>query len=342
MSFSRFISSGSVHTVRFTMFSHRFFRRCLRLLPFCFLILLLLHPKTAFRGAETGLLLWFNILLPTLFPFLVVTDFCMRSGLVESVFRRILPLFQKIPGFNPYLLYPFLLGILSGLPLGARLTGESVRHGFISVSCGQFMLTVCNNCSLVFLTGYLASQQLKEPSFAPALCLILYLSSFLSAFLCHLMLKSRKKNTPAVSSQITSEASTTQYGNAASRDPVLVLLNKATLESFLVLEKIGGFVILFSICSEYLFISKSFAALLISAALEVTGGIRALCAYDLPQNIKAALSIAFAAFTGLSGLAQTGCVINGTGLSMSRYVLSRIIACCIAFILSLLYFKYFL
>ena len=41
---------------------------------------MLLFPKAVFNGASEGLLLWFQIIFPTLFPFLVVTSLLMTTG----------------------------------------------------------------------------------------------------------------------------------------------------------------------------------------------------------------------------------------------------------------------
>ena len=41
---------------------------------------MLLFPKAVFHGASEGLLLWFQIIFPTLFPFLVVTSLLMTTG----------------------------------------------------------------------------------------------------------------------------------------------------------------------------------------------------------------------------------------------------------------------
>ena len=46
----------------------------LKLLSLLFLAGLLLHPSLSFKGAGDGLLLWFNVVFPTLFPFLVATS----------------------------------------------------------------------------------------------------------------------------------------------------------------------------------------------------------------------------------------------------------------------------
>jgi hypothetical protein len=40
---------------------------------------MLLFPETVFRGACDGLLLWYQILIPTLFPYLIVTGLLLKT-----------------------------------------------------------------------------------------------------------------------------------------------------------------------------------------------------------------------------------------------------------------------
>lgn len=46
----------------------------LPVIPVLILILLLMRPALAFDGAKSGLLLWFNVVLPTLLPFMLCSS----------------------------------------------------------------------------------------------------------------------------------------------------------------------------------------------------------------------------------------------------------------------------
>jgi len=128
-------------------------RKCLLyLLPLLFLLLILSFPSQVRNGAGNGLLLWFNVLLPTLLPFMILSDLIRRLHIVDSVCNRI----SLRTGRNLYFLYPLLLGLLCGLPLGAKLTAEAVRSEQLTRKQGQFLLAVCNNSSTMFLMGYVA------------------------------------------------------------------------------------------------------------------------------------------------------------------------------------------
>ena len=85
-------------------------KKLLSLLPLLFLFLILLFPTQARNGASSGLLLWFNVLLPTLLPFMILSDLIRRLHIIDTLCNRI----ASRTGRNLYFLYPLLLGLLCG------------------------------------------------------------------------------------------------------------------------------------------------------------------------------------------------------------------------------------
>ena len=324
---------------------HRKFRRyTLYLLPLLFLTAILLYPSQARNGAASGLLLWFNVLLPTLLPFMILADLIRRLHIVDSVCAKI----SARTGKNLYFLYPLILGLLSGLPLGAKLVAEAVKEEKLSQRSSQFLLTVCNNCSMMFLIGYVAEQQLQQPELSSLFLLLIPLTSLLSALICHFIFSST--NSPTHSSTNTFVHATAFSPNAAPsvfpirsstdnlvratdashpsvpNQPFITSISNSIMDSFTVLTQVGGFVILFSVLAEFILLTESPLTLPLVASLEMTTGVRSVCASDLPQHTKTILSAASVSFTGLSGIAQTACVLSETGLSVIQYTISRILS----------------
>ena len=57
---------------------------------FCF-FLILLCPREAFEGARSGLFLWFETLLPTLFPFMVLTNLLIHTQALSYITQVLKP-----------------------------------------------------------------------------------------------------------------------------------------------------------------------------------------------------------------------------------------------------------
>ena len=334
----------------------------LYLLPFLFLLLILLFPAQARNGASNGLLLWFNVLLPTLLPFMILSDLIRRLHIIDTLCNRI----SARTGKNLYFLYPLLLGLLTGLPLGAKLTAEAIRSGQLSRRKGQFLLTVCNNSSTMFLMGYVAEVQLQHPELIGCFLFFVPLSSLLAAILQTVfstffstICKIASLHTPtpfyAASSdslqqrdtilhtqRITSHTSLiatsipasssdknatfSLAASSLSKTPFIASVSSSIMDSFTVITQVGGFVILFSVLAEFVLLIDSPLVLPLVASLEMTTGVRAVCASALTENAKTILSAAAVSFTGLSGIAQTACVLSETGLSLMHYIISRLLS----------------
>ena len=291
----------------------------LYLLPFLFLLLILLFPTQARNGASNGLLLWFNILLPTLLPFMILSDLIRRLHIVDTLCNRI----SSRTGKNLYFLYPLLLGLLTGLPLGAKLTAEAIRSGQLSRKKGQFLLTVCNNSSTMFLMGYVAEVQLQRPELIVPFLLFVPLSSLLAALLQTALSTFFVALSGTLQHHDTVTAHSLSYTVTASPS-FIASVSSSIMDSFTVITQVGGFVILFSVLAEFVLLIDSPLTLPLVASLEITTGVRAVCASSLSENAKTILSAAAVSFTGLSGIAQTACVLSETGLSLMRYIISRL------------------
>lgn len=118
------------------------------------MLVIILDTKTAIVSAQDGLQLCIRTVIPSLFPFFVL------SGLVNScllghnaVILRPLGRFCKIPKGSESLL---ILGFLAGYPVGAQLITHSYRDGRLSAQTARRMLGFCNNAGPAFIFGILS------------------------------------------------------------------------------------------------------------------------------------------------------------------------------------------
>ena len=110
------------------------------------------------------------------------------------------------------------------------------------------------------------------------------------------------------------------------------------MTSFEVMVKIGGYMMLFSIAEAYidkLPLISTAAKSMLMGIIEMTTGSRHIAAgIELPWSM--ALCGAVTAFGGLSGVAQTAHVLQGSDLSIGRYVLWKLLQGVLSGILILL------
>ncbi len=311
-------------------------------LPFLlFLCLMLLFPTATLQGASTGLLLWFQKILPVLLPFVIISGLIIRLGLISPISKILYPVLKYLFPVSPSGCYPILIGFLSGLPMGAKTVADLVQQKKINSLEGRYLVCLCNNASPMFILNYIAASELGVAKLGLVLCAILYLSAIFSARLAY-PIKPLSILNSSKHYQTTMFATSLDEDKTSQKQPQTSLstqLDSSILDGFTVVTKIGGYVILFSILSSYLTmlpIPSIFQSVL-SCTLEITTGIHQISLLNVSLSVKFFLSVVFTAFGGLSGLAQTQSVIHSSGLSTFFYFKIKLINAAFAASISILY-----
>ncbi len=108
------------------------------------LLFLLCYPAKALAAARNGLKLWLETLLPTLLPFMILTGILVHTDWVHKNFTTNCSFFKVVFGLSPGGAYVFLLGLLTGYPMGAKLTADLYYAGKISRQEAK-SISFCNN-----------------------------------------------------------------------------------------------------------------------------------------------------------------------------------------------------
>ena len=91
--------------------------------------------------------LWLNTLLPTLLPFLILTGFLIHTDGIEKIFSPFRIFWNKGMGLSCSGAYAFVLGMLCGYPMGAKIASDLYQYGKISKREAEYLLTFSNNAS---------------------------------------------------------------------------------------------------------------------------------------------------------------------------------------------------
>ena len=92
-----------------------------------FNVLIIIFPKEIIKSAKNGLLLWYNFALPSLLPFIIGTNILKSTNFPIYLSKKLSPIFNKIFKISGNGAFPIVCGMLSGYPLGAKLTCDSFR-----------------------------------------------------------------------------------------------------------------------------------------------------------------------------------------------------------------------
>ena len=129
---------------------HKLFLPCLFLVfTFC----LLIFSKSNLPAVKDGLNLWVNSVVPSLFPFFVATELLMHTNITHYfglLFKNIMKPLFNVDGKCSFV---FLMGIISGYPVGAKIACEFREQNICSkVECER-LLSFTNNSGPLFIIG---------------------------------------------------------------------------------------------------------------------------------------------------------------------------------------------
>ena len=117
------------------------------------MLVMIFDTRTAIISAREGVSLCVRTIIPSLFPFFVLSG-VINGCLLGQKFRCLQPLrrFCKIPEGSESLL---ILGFLAGYPIGAQLITRAFKDGKLSANSAKRMLGFCNNAGPAFMFGML-------------------------------------------------------------------------------------------------------------------------------------------------------------------------------------------
>lgn len=292
------------------------------ILFFLLLFILLLFPDAAAEGGKNGLILWATVLVPSLLPFSVLTS------LIRTYMQG-----------KPFKYFLIAAGVLSGYPIGAKIAAELYRDGALSHKKALFFAGCTNNPSPMFVIFFVAGNLLHLSSGAYVFYLFVLLSSFLGSLVFILIMPQRKNSDP--NPKVTEQNGLPHPVCA----PVCRISFSETIDaeissSVLLMLKIGGYILLFSVFATLikdLSFIPSTLKLPFCGLLEITTGNAVICQSSLPASIKKILSLAFTTFGGLSAAAQTNSVLQKTGLSIFYYIVMKLISSIFAVLFAVLF-----
>ncbi len=291
------------------------------------LILMLFRAGYVTEGARYGLLLWYNSVVPALFPFMVLSGMIVAGGGISALMT---PFYLILHPFFPVTregCYVLVSGLLCGYPMGAKTCADFLREGRLSQREGNFLMAICNHPSPMFLLGYV------YPFFAPdtavsRLLLSVYIPVLLLAFLAKIVY--------FPPGPLKTDGPVNIFDGSGPHDSSV---DESILSAVEVLCKIGGYLMLFSIFIVFLRHAAWIPArvrMVLIASMEMTTGIREAAA-SLNFPASGMLSVFALTFGGFSGLFQTKSVIapmdsqetkgmkKNAGLSIRQYFLWKLL-----------------
>lgn len=324
-------------------------------------VTIILRPDAAFQSSLQGLTVWWNIVFPGLLPFLVLFELIAAFGLAHAISSLLQPLMSKLFKLPGEAALAIVLGWLSGFPAGAEAVASLRKRSIVTKKQGQRLLALAHMPNPLFMLVIIGAGFMHKPILGIIIAAVVWLSALWIMLLMGLLSRHSadeeitNSQTPAISGNSPSNqgilkraAEALQFGQEQDGRSFGKALGDAVSSSVQKLMMIGGFMIFASVLAKLVepllapVLSKAGIGFVTQALFEGHLGAYAAAIWDAPGNsmiINAAAIAAVLAWSGLSGILQTGYAITGTDLKLLPFVAMRLIHSLHAFAFMLILWK---
>ena len=150
-------------------------------------VCLIIHPQNTARGIKDGIHLLGNNLIPSLFPFMVLSSYISASSVSEMISKLFEKIFKRLFKASGYGIIPFILGSLGGYPVGAKTICEFYESKKISQNDAGRLLYWCINPSPAFAVTAVGTFMLNNTQSGVILYISCLLSSLTIGFFCRFL-----------------------------------------------------------------------------------------------------------------------------------------------------------
>ena len=284
-------------------------------------------PEEAIAGAKDGLLLCFNVIVPSLFPFFVLSSLVVDLGLAAYLGRALEGLMRPLFRVSGSCAAAVALGFIGGYPVGARTALQLYQQGLCTKTEAERLLAFCNNSGPAFILGVVGAGVFGDSRVG----LLLYLTHAAASMVVGLLFrfyggageKSASKPRPKPIQTVSFPAA---FTGAVSRS-LQSTLNICAFVVFVavVLRLLTAYGVLSAVASllSLAGFEGEWARRLVAGLLELSSGVA-----SLRGGAELAGRVSMAAFmlgwAGLSVHCQVLSFLVDSGLSARAYLLGKL------------------
>jgi sporulation integral membrane protein YlbJ len=153
------------------------------------LILLFRDSEAAGEHMKRGMKICFETLVPSLFPFMVISELLVRSGACEPISRIMKRPMAAFFGVSGECASALFLGIICGFPVGAKAAASLYSQGNITRGECEHLLTFCNFPSAPFMIFAVGEGMFGNRKIG----IFLYCTVLISGLLCGILMRSKER-----------------------------------------------------------------------------------------------------------------------------------------------------
>lgn len=293
---------------------------------FTSLILLFIFSKQNFASAKNTINIFLFSVMPSLFPFILFTEVILKTDIINILSKLFGKIINKVFKISENSSPSIIIGFLCGYPMGAKSVISSLENKNISYKEASILLNFINNCNPIFIISTISISLFGNIKIG----IILLISHIISAILLGII-SSKKYYNNIIQENIEFLKHFNKKTIINEKKSFFDILKTSILNSFITLEIILGFMLIFnmmsnifsSIALRYNF-NSDFIQIL-TGIFEVTGGCFNIVNLNLDLKIKLCIISFMLGFSGLCIIFQIYSVIYKYKFSLRRIITFKLL-----------------
>lgn len=240
--------------------------------------------------------------------------------------------------------FPFLMGIISGYPTGAKIVTDFRENGILTKEEGERLLSFTNNSGPLFIIGTVGSSLFGNSTIGILLFITHLLASLTVGFIFRFWKKNKEFNKRHYR-EMENKNTIVSFSNLGN------ILTSSITNSIKAIVMIGGFVVLFSVIVsilesshvldiitlmlkpvlKFLNIDQVYINSILTGLIELTNGAQKIALINTKTiSINIIICAFLLGFGGISILLQVLSITSKTDISIKPYIIGKIMQACFA------------
>ncbi len=287
---------------------------------------IIIYPERYVNRCFEGFAMWAECVLPSLFPFMIITLIAVKTGIAEAAALPLARVTKKLK--MPTVAAPcFVLSVCSGYPAGSRTVSEFCAQSTLAIPERQNLAYLCSTSGPLFIVGSVGFKMFGDKMTGVKILIAHILAVLLVSVILSLLSKSRPSDTRKPLKNSKNVLYDAFYGAVIS------------------VAVAGGFIAFFYVVTKFaqdfyltmpleaffnLFLSGQTSSALASGLIEATTGCRMLAAGGA-SKLSVALAGFLITFGGISILLQQLSYLTPVGVKPIKFILVKFLQASVCF-----------
>ena len=272
---------------------------------------IIIKKSLVYSSINYALNIWVNNLIPTLFPFFIISDILINYNFTLYIPKFLRNFLKYLFNITDNMITILVLSIISGFPSNARNTRTLYDNGVIGLEEANHILIFSHFANPLFILTTVAIFFFNDKNIGIVLLISHYLSNFLLGILFRKYFNHNNDN-------FITDNNSNVFGN------IFIGAIKRSIDTILL---ICGIITIFMILSSVItncFDFNVYNSMIIKGLLEITIGIEALGKLEISIIYKAVIASCFLAFGGFSVHMQVMSQIANTEIKYRFFFVGRL------------------